>query len=148
MRLTFTKWAVTCDFQRCGILTSVYSDEPVQPPFKHRNSKWCSVSSLTLIDIQATNKGSDQTVRFSRLIWGLAGRTYHIVGNPMPRLKCRFVYLYYFARPAYLLTEIMQTSLEKCVPIDPTCVWQIPFSALWTQRYVEGGQLSQGKYYC
>ena len=26
-------WAVTCDFQQCGILTSVDSDEPVQPPF-------------------------------------------------------------------------------------------------------------------
>ena len=31
-------------------LTCVDSDEPVQPPFKHRNSKWCSVSSLTLIE--------------------------------------------------------------------------------------------------
>ena len=31
--------AVTCDFQQCGILTSVDSDEPVQPPFKLRNSK-------------------------------------------------------------------------------------------------------------
>ena len=28
------KWAVTCDFQQCGILTSVDSDEPVQLPFK------------------------------------------------------------------------------------------------------------------
>ena len=26
--------AVTHDFQQCGILTSVDSDEPVQPPFK------------------------------------------------------------------------------------------------------------------
>ena len=34
-------------FKQCGILTSVDSDEPVQPPFKLRNSKWCSVSSLT-----------------------------------------------------------------------------------------------------
>ena len=42
-------WAVTCDFQQCGVLTSVDSDEPVQPPFKVRNLKWCSVSSLTLI---------------------------------------------------------------------------------------------------
>ena len=25
-----------CDFQQCGILTSVDSDEPVQPPFKLR----------------------------------------------------------------------------------------------------------------
>ena len=35
----FDKGAMTCDFQKCGILTSVDSDEPVQPPFKLRNSK-------------------------------------------------------------------------------------------------------------
>ena len=33
------KCAVTCDFQQCGILTSVDSDEPLQTPFKLRNSK-------------------------------------------------------------------------------------------------------------
>ena len=38
------------DFQQCGILNSVDSDEPVQSPFKLRNSKGCSVSSLTLIE--------------------------------------------------------------------------------------------------
>ena len=38
------------DFQQCGILTSVDSDEPVQPPLKLRNSKWCSVSILTVIE--------------------------------------------------------------------------------------------------
>ena len=27
------------DFRQCGILTSVDSDEPLQPPFKLRNSK-------------------------------------------------------------------------------------------------------------
>ena len=43
-------WAVTCGLQQCGILTSVDSDEPVQPPFKLRNYKLCSVSSLTLIE--------------------------------------------------------------------------------------------------
>ena len=31
--------AATFDFQQCDILTSVDSDEPVQPPFKLRNSK-------------------------------------------------------------------------------------------------------------
>ena len=36
-------------FPQCGILTSVGSGEAVQPPFKLRNSKWCSVSSLALI---------------------------------------------------------------------------------------------------
>ena len=43
-------WAVTPDFHQCGILTSVNSDEPVQPLVQHRNSKWCSVSSLTVIE--------------------------------------------------------------------------------------------------
>ena len=33
------------------------SDEPVQPPFKLRNSKWCSVRRLTLIEYKATSKG-------------------------------------------------------------------------------------------
>ena len=39
-----------CDFQKSGIVTSVDSDEHVQPPFKLRNTKGCPVSSLTLID--------------------------------------------------------------------------------------------------
>ena len=43
-------WASACDFQQCGILTCVDSDEPGQPPFKLRSSKWCLVSSLTLIE--------------------------------------------------------------------------------------------------
>ena len=34
----------------CGKFTLVDSDEPVQPPFKLRNSKWCLVSSLTVIE--------------------------------------------------------------------------------------------------
>ena len=58
----------------------------LQPPFKLRHSKWCSVSSLTIIEYSATSKGSDQTARMRRLIWGFAGRTYHIVGNLMHRL--------------------------------------------------------------
>ena len=40
-----TKAQDTCDFQQCGILTSVDSDEPVQPPFKRRNSELFSVIS-------------------------------------------------------------------------------------------------------
>ena len=43
-------WAATCGFQQCGILTRVDSGEPVQPPSKLRNSKSCSVSSLTVIE--------------------------------------------------------------------------------------------------
>ena len=35
--------------QQFDILTSVDSDQLLQPHFKLRNSKWCSVSSLTII---------------------------------------------------------------------------------------------------
>ena len=38
-------------FQQCVILTNVDLDEPVQPPFKLRNSKWCPVSGLKITDI-------------------------------------------------------------------------------------------------
>ena len=69
-------WATTSDFQQWGILTSVDSDEPVEPLFKLRNSKWCSVSSL----LKRPAK-TDQTAGMHRLIWAFAGRTCHIVGN-------------------------------------------------------------------
>ena len=36
--------------QQYGMLTCVDSDEPVQPPFKLRNSKCCLASSLTVIE--------------------------------------------------------------------------------------------------
>ena len=49
-KLFYINWAMACVFQQCGILTSVDSDKPVQPPFKLRNSKWCGVSSLILIE--------------------------------------------------------------------------------------------------
>ena len=39
-----------CYFQQSGFLTSVDSDELVQPPFKLRHSKLCLVSSLTVIE--------------------------------------------------------------------------------------------------
>ena len=37
-------------FQQCGILTSVGSDEPAQPPVKLKNAKCCSISSLSVIE--------------------------------------------------------------------------------------------------
>ena len=43
-------WIATCDFKQCGILTWIDTDEPVQPTFKLRNSKWYSVSSLIFIE--------------------------------------------------------------------------------------------------
>ena len=54
---------MTCNFQQCGILPSVNLDEPVQPPVKLKNTKWCSVSGLIVKNTQATIIGSDQTAR-------------------------------------------------------------------------------------
>ena len=70
---------LTMDFKQCGILTSVDSDEPLQPPFKLRNSKWCSVSSLTIIEY--SKRLAKALIRLR--VWGFAGRTYHIVGSLM-----------------------------------------------------------------
>ena len=71
---------MTCDFLQCGILTSVDSDQPVQPPFKLRNFKWVwSVVKQQSMNIQATSRGSDQTARMRRLIWDFAGRTYQML---------------------------------------------------------------------
>ena len=50
------KWALTCDFQQCGILTSVDSDKPLQSSVELRNPKWCSVRSLTLIDYSSDSQ--------------------------------------------------------------------------------------------
>ena len=58
------KRASTCDLQQGGILTSVDSGEPVQPPFKLRHSKWCSVRILTL----KIYSSDDQTASMRRLI--------------------------------------------------------------------------------
>ena len=40
--LFLKKWAATRDFQQCGILRSVDSDEPVRPSVEPRNFKWYS----------------------------------------------------------------------------------------------------------
>ena len=59
---------MTCDFQQCGILTNVHSDEPLQPPFELKNSKWCSVSGLTIIEYS-----SDQQRLWSDCAYAQAG---------------------------------------------------------------------------
>ena len=86
-------WAATWDFQQCGILTSVDSVKPVQSPFKLRNSKWFRSVDQHSENMRGTSKGSDQTVRMHRLVWGFAGCIYHIVGNPTSQL-ISFVYLH------------------------------------------------------
>ena len=63
-----TIWAATYDFQQCGILTSVDSDQHVQPPLKFRNFKWCLVSNLVFIECT-----SDQQRLWSDCAYAQAG---------------------------------------------------------------------------
>ena len=100
-------WAVTCDFQQCGILTSVDSDKPVQPPFK---LKFESVAQQ-FYNIQATSKGSDQTACMHRLIWGFAGRTYQIVGNLVSWLN--YVIILIILQQNYMLWALLGIILQE-----------------------------------
>ena len=50
------KWAMTRDFQQCVILTCVDLNKPLQPLDKLRNSKWCSVSGLTIIEYSSNQQ--------------------------------------------------------------------------------------------
>ena len=61
-------WASAWDFQQFDILTSVDSDEPLQPPVKLRYSEWFSVSSLTIIEYS-----SDQQRLWSDCAYAQAG---------------------------------------------------------------------------
>ena len=76
-------WAMTCDFQQSDILTSVDSAESVQSLYKLRVYKCCSVGCSTLIKYARTR----------RLIWGIAGCTYHIVWN---RMSWLILYSFYY----------------------------------------------------
>ena len=76
-------WAAAWDFQQFDILTNVDSDEPLQPHFKLRNSKRCSVSSLPIIEYSSDWQRLWSDCAYVQANWGFAGRTYHIVGNLM-----------------------------------------------------------------
>ena len=79
-------WAATCDFQPCGILTSVDSYEPVEPPFKLWSSKWYSVSSLTLLEYSRDKQKLWSDCMYAQAYLRLWWSCIQIVGNLMPRL--------------------------------------------------------------
>ena len=67
-------WQVKTQTSQCSLLLSLETP----------NDVWLEAWQSKII--QVTSKGYDQTGHMRRLIWGFAGRTYHTVGNPMPRL--------------------------------------------------------------
>ena len=111
---------MTHDFQKCGILTCVDPDEHVQPHFKLRTSKRCSISSLTLVEYSHDEQRLwSEAARMRRLIWAFAGRTYHIVGNLMhwPILGLNFGVLHSFQmRLAWKHTKKAKFYFKKTYP--------------------------------
>ena len=100
--------AVKCDFQQSGVLTRVDSCEPEQPPFKRRNSKWCLVSTLTLIEYSR-----DQQRLWSDCVYAQADlrlcwlhishcRKSHVTAHMLWVLKELSPWYDYFANPKYL----------------------------------------------
>ena len=59
---------MTCYFQQCDILTSLDSDEPVQPSVILGNPNDVQSVGKHSQNIQETSKGSDQTARVRKLI--------------------------------------------------------------------------------
>ena len=76
-------WAATYDFQQCGILTSVDSDVPMQPHSNFRNSKWCSASSLTLVEYSSDKQRLWSDCAYAQADLRLWWSQYHIVENLM-----------------------------------------------------------------
>ena len=72
----------------CSLLLSLDTLNDAQSVYEHSENN------------QATNKGSGQTARMCRLILGLAGRKYHIVGNLMSGLK---LFSYFSTQSKYML---------------------------------------------
>ena len=54
-----------------------------------------------------------------RLIWGFAGRTYHIVGNLMSRLK-------YICWPGRVAQSVTCLATDACLTADPGVASSIP----------------------
>ena len=52
---------MTCDFQQCGILTSIDSDEPVRHLLSQETPNDDRPVALESYNIQATSQGPDQT---------------------------------------------------------------------------------------
>ena len=94
-------WATTCDFQQCGILTSVDSDKPVQPSFKVRNSKWYSVSSLTFIEYSSD---------YQRLWSDCISEALLVAHTTLLEISCRGSYL--FSRAWFTLCILMDFPLQ------------------------------------
>ena len=91
-------FASTWDFQQCGILTGVDPDEPVQPPFKLRNPKWCSVSSLA---VKIFKRLAKTLIRLR--IWAGWSEPLLVTHTTLLEISCHSLFLVSFFSPFWAL---------------------------------------------
>ena len=138
-------------FQQCGILTCVRSEEPVLPPLKLRNSKWCSVSSLIVIEYASNSQRlwsycayaqSDLRLRWSHIphCWTshVAAQIFSLVigwaltwSAMLHFPDINFIYLFFFLkRPIFLVSIISSGGKLTCMHM-PTCTLCCIQACLW-----------------
>ena len=96
-------WPMTCDFQQCGILTSVDSDVPVQPPVKLRNSKYCLVCSLGIIEYS-----SDKQRLWSDCVYAQADL--RLCWSYIPHFWKSYVTAHFFYQLPLILTVLLHVA--------------------------------------
>ena len=104
-------WAATNDFQQSGNLTSVDSDKPVQPPFKLRNPKWCSVSNLTVVQYS-----SDKQRLWSDCAYAQAGLSLcwsHIPHCWKSHVSAHIVVLEYIVHGTRVLMQVTRVPISS-----------------------------------
>ena len=108
------KWALICDFQQCGILTCVDSDEPVKAPFKPRNSKSCLVRSLRGLEYS-----SDKQRLWSDCAYAQAGLSF--CWSPIPHCWKSHVAAQIYVRSVFWL--LLHFMMENVHIYHNDCLW-------------------------
>ena len=109
-------------FDKCSLLSSLETPSELQSVAEHSKN------------IQATSKGSGQTVRMHRLIWAFAGRTYHIVGNLMSRLIYTEQYnLSYFSWRCFNFSYLEEGHI---VTISTKLLWSLALDAVFLHTFI------------
>ena len=126
-------WAAEWDFQQFDILTSVDSDEPLQTLFKLRTSKWCSVSSLTIIEY-SSDWSEALLVAHTTLLEISCTGSYSIVWFPTIKKDFCVTFLFHRVNLNVFLTNLQKKDLSHHNPprVSVPSQWDDP----WLTRNV------------
>ena len=136
-----TRSLPTCGFQQCGILTSVNYDEPVQPPFKLRNSVSSLLGTTHYFSVRGGGGGGAAKISIHYPNWMTPFLTkfkYNDPYPPHPLETTRNITSHVFKGPAYtvrpqkisgtkiILTDFKNATLTSLYIFLNTVVCKIP----------------------